>query len=224
MIEAQRAAARRVEAVLTGHSLARLQDDPPVPVAARAAAMDLTQGTLRHLGQLRAVVAQLATRGVPEAPIEALLVVALYQLLHTRAAPYAIVDHAVTATREHSPNRAAAGFVNALLRRFLRERDPLLQRAAREPEGRWSHPAWWVRQLEAQYGAAAAPILEAGLDHPPMALRANLRRIDPIVCAERLAAAGFAHRVLDNGALLLDQPVAAAKLPGYAEGELSIQD
>jgi 16S rRNA (cytosine967-C5)-methyltransferase len=110
------------------------------------------------------------------------------------------------------------------LRRFLRERDTLLQRAAATPEGRWSHPAWWIEKLEAQYPERAELILAAGLDHPPMSLRVNLRRISRDAYLDLLAGERLPVRVLDNGALLLQRPVPAARLPGFAAGLVSIQD
>lgn len=224
MIPAQKAAAERVAAVLGGESLARRIPEPAADLApqARAAALDLTQGTLRHLGRLRAVVALMAVRPL-DRPVEALLLVALYQLWHSRAAPYAIVDHAVRTSRAMGA-AGASGFVNALLRRFLRERDVLLERAAATAEGRWSHPEWWITRLEQQYGEQSTAILAAGLDHPPMSLRPNLRRISGDAYCQLLAAEELPCRVLDNGAVLLLRPVPSSRLPGYQDGLVSIQD
>jgi 16S rRNA (cytosine967-C5)-methyltransferase len=225
VIAAQRAAADRVAAVLAGESLARRSPEREMELApqARAAALDLTQGTLRHLGRLRALVALMAQRPISEPRVEALVLVALYQLWQTRAAPHAIVDHAVRASRVLGA-AGASGFINALLRRFLRERETLLQRAAATPEGRWSHPAWWIAKLQDQHAGEAEAILAAGLDHPPMSLRVNTRRVSRETYLERLAQERLAVRLLDNGALLLERPVPAARLPGFAAGEVSIQD
>lgn len=225
MIAPQRAAAERVAAVLAGESLARRSAGRDVDLApqARAAALDLTQGTLRHLGRLRALVALMAQRPIPERRVEALLLVALYQLWQTRAGAHAIVDHAVRTSRVLGA-ASASGFINALLRRFLREREALLQRAATTPEGRWSHPAWWIAKLQDQYPAEAEQILAEGLQHPPMSLRVNTRRIGREDYLDLLAKDELPARVLDNGALLLERPVPAAKLPGFAAGLVSIQD
>ena len=226
LIEIQRAAAANVAAVLGGHSLAERRRTPDVPAsttAHRGALLDLTQGTLRHLGTLRAILGMLAERGVSDPAIESLLLVALYQLLHTKAAPHAIVNHAVGATRAGGAG-GAAGFVNAALRRFLRERDELLVRAARTPVGRWSHPAWWIQRLREQYSSAAEQILEQGLAHPPMSLRVNPRRIDAARYQDLLRAAGIDAWTQAHGAITLRRPVPAASLPGFAEGLVSVQD
>ena len=225
MIAAQRAAAERVAAVLAGESLARRSPERDVGLSpqARAVALDLTQGTLRQLGRLRALVALMAQRPIPERRVEALLLVALYQLWQTRAGAHAIVDHAVRTSRVLGAP-AASGLVNALLRRFLRERDTLLQRAAATPEGRWSYPAWWIEKIQAEYPDAAEAILAAGLDHPPMSLRVNLRRVSRDAYLDRLNEETIPVRVLENGALLLQRPVPAVRLPGFSAGLVSIQD
>jgi len=224
VIAAQRVAAQRVAAVLAGHSLAqRRSEDDLLAQTDRAAALDLTQGTLRHLGLLRGVVAQMAPRAITDGRVEALLLVALYQLWRTRHAPHAIVDHAVRTVRSLGAD-AATGFVNALLRRFLRERELLLQRAAAAPEGRWSCPKWWIEKLERQLGAHAEAVLAAGLEHPPMSIRVNRRRISLDDYRARLEHAGIGVRRLENDALLLERPVSSTRLPGFDEGLVSIQD
>ena len=65
----------------------------------------------------------------------ALIAVALYQLEHAKAPPFAVVDQAVAAAAEIA-RPAAKGLVNALLRRFLREREALLEAVESEPVGR----------------------------------------------------------------------------------------
>lgn len=226
MIDVQQAAAANIAAVLGGQSLAHA----PTGAGARGfthaqlgALRDLTQGTLRHLGTLRAVLASLAERGIGNRMVESLILVALYQLIHTRAAPHAIVNHAVGAARSGGAPQAA-GFVNAALRRFQREREALLGAAAGSPEGRWSHPAWWIDRLRRQYPVDADTILGQGLTRPPMSLRVNRRRIDPATYGQLLADAQVAVSVQPHGAMTLETPVPAASLPGFADGLVSVQD
>lgn len=217
MKDAQRTAAGRVAEVISGHSLAYAAGESDAMVR------DLTYGTLRHLGTQRVILRLLAPRGVTEPGLEALLSVGLYQLQHTRAAPYTIVDQAVAAARAMGFERAAA-FVNAALRRFLRERDQLVAQAQQEPEGRWSHPAWWIDRLRAEYPDAADTILAAGLSHPPMAIRPNLRRTTLPDYRQRLAAEGIESVDVAPAALLLPKPVPVRRLPGFPEGLVSVQD
>ena len=141
MERAQHLAARAVRQVLAGVTLANAL--PTVEAGEdRALVQELTYGTLRFLGTLRAIVGALAQRGLDPA-VETLLWVALYQLLHTRAPEHAVVDCAVRATaRARRP--AAKGLVNAVLRNFLRRRRAVLSAIEREPEARFSYPQWWV--------------------------------------------------------------------------------
>src|SRR5262249_26689539 len=142
----------------------------------RSLVRELSYGTLRFLGELRALTRQLTDRPPADASVEALLWVALYQLAHTNAPPHAVVDGAVRAT-VRLRRSSARGLVNAVLREFLRRRQALTEAAARAPEARFSYPPWWIARLEAQYGERAHAILDAGNVRPSLALRVNARRI-----------------------------------------------
>ena len=95
----QRRAAEAVLAVLSGNNadtaLARV-DTSGFDGATRAALTDLTYGTLRFLGELRAIVRQFV-HAKPEPQIEALLWVAIYELAHSKTASHVIVSQAVAA-------------------------------------------------------------------------------------------------------------------------------
>ena len=57
-----------------------------------------------------------------------------------------------------------------------------------------------------------------------MALRVNQRRIGPADYLARLTAAEITARLDQNGAILLDKPIPVDRLPGFAEGLVSVQD
>jgi 16S rRNA (cytosine967-C5)-methyltransferase len=64
----------------------------------------------------------------------------------------------VTAAQRRTP--AAAGFINAVLRRFLRERDALVQAVSVTPLGAYNHPLWWIDRIKADWprsGRACSP-------------------------------------------------------------------
>jgi 16S rRNA (cytosine967-C5)-methyltransferase len=140
----------------------------------RAALQDLSYGTLRFYGQLKAVLDLLLHKPLSDEKLRYLLLVALYQLQYSKAASHAVVNHAVRAAQ--GLNAHASGLVNAILRNFLRNQDALLEQAAQHAEGKYSYPQWWIDELDAQYGGQGAAILEAGNTHPPMTLRVNQRR------------------------------------------------
>ena len=141
MQQEQARAARAVERVLAGAALpaalASVDDDPAR--RGRALTQELAYGTLRHFGTLRALTHRLATKPIADPAIAALVAVALYQLEHTRAPAFAVVDRAVSAAALIAKPQAKS-LVNALLRRFLRERETLLTALRADPVARWSYP------------------------------------------------------------------------------------
>lgn len=191
--------------------------------APRAALIDVTHGTLRRYGRSQAIVRALSRQGRSDALVEALLWSALYLLESGRHAPYTIVDQAVRACAllEKWP---AKGFVNVLLRRFLRERKLLQARLQQDPEAHYQHPAWWIDALRGAYPADWERVLEAGNAHPPMCLRVNRRRATPQAMLESLAAAGLVAERIGPVGILLARPVPVERLPGFLQGALSVQD
>ncbi len=224
MQEIQLQAARTVCKVLNGRNLNQVLAEGAARLAPaqRAALQDLSYGPLRYLGQLQAILGQLLHKPLRDDSLRCLLLVALYQLQYGKSAQHAVVDHAVRAARKI--NAGAAGLVNAVLRRFLRDRDALLAQAAASDEGRYSYSQWWIDEIRADYGNRADAILQAGNQHPPMTLRVNRRRIDCAGYLELLAAQDMSARQVGEDALLLARPVPVERLPGFAEGLVSVQD
>ena len=208
-------AARRVARVAGGRSLA----DEPM----RAAVLDLTHGTLRRYGRVHAVVAALSKRGAPDPLVQALLFCALYALDSGRYADYTVVDQAVRACGllERWP---AKGFVNALLRNYLRSRAAVEAAMRSDDEAQHQHPRWWIEELRAAFPQCWGEIVAAGNGHPPMTLRVNTRRTDVASYTERLAAAAIAVQPRGEQGLWLPQPVPVERVPGFAEGHVSVQD
>lgn len=188
----------------------------------RAIVQDLSYGTLRFYGQLAAMLAPLLHKPLKDERLRFLLLVALFQLQYSKSASHAVVDHAVRAARELSP--AASGLVNAVLRNFLRQRETLLATAAKSESSRYSYPQWWIERLRAQYGARADAVLLAGNQHPPMTLRVNQRCTTPTDYLARLAHHGIEASLIEPDAILLARPVGVDKLPGFFDGEVSVQD
>ena len=190
--------------------------------AQRAALQDLSYGTLRFYGQLRALLGLLLHKPMLDQRIYYVLLVALYQLQYSKAAQHAVVDHAVRAAQ--LLNAKVSGLVNAILRNFLRSRDTLLEQAAQHEEGKYSYPQWWIDELRTQYGERSAAILEAGNQHQPMTLRVNRRRGTTADYLAQLTALDLSAQAIEPDALQLDKPVAVDKLPGFFDGLVSVQD
>ncbi len=228
MIEAQRLAAAVVAGVCSGRSLdaelaAAWRRHGELDARARGAAQDLAYGTLRFLGRLEALLDALLKKPLEDARLRALLLVALYQLDRTRAAPHAIVDHAVRACGALGLT-SAKGLANAVLRGFLRRRTELDARVERIATARYSHPQWWIDRLQAQYPGHYARVLEAGNSKPPLTLRVNRRRAGVADYLELLERGGLEGERCGEAAVMLRKAVPAARIPGLAEGLVSVQD
>jgi 16S rRNA (cytosine967-C5)-methyltransferase len=179
---------------------------------------------LRRLGQALAAREWLVPKAPPKG-VDALLLSALALAWPDGEAPYAdhtLVDHAVTAARRR--HAASAAFVNAVLRRFLREQTAVLDAAQRTVPGRFNHPEWWVERLRADWPAQWQALLSANDRHPPMTLRVNTRRGSVSAYLARLSVAGLPGRPVGTHGVVLNSPCPVSRLPGFADGDVSVQD
>jgi 16S rRNA (cytosine967-C5)-methyltransferase len=213
-----------VAAVRAGRSLTDVLAQ--VPATARPGTQALAFTVLRRLGAAGAVREILAPRNPPPV-VDALLTSAIALLWPDEAPPYAdhtLVDQAVTAARHKAP--ASAGFINAVLRRFIRERPALVAQAGRTPLGAWNHPLWWIERVRHDWPAQWQPLLAEAQRHPPMTLRVNARHGSTADYLQRLQAAGLAGRTVPglDAAIVLDAPCPVDRLPGFAQGDVSVQD
>ena len=218
-------AADAVQGVREGKSLTELL--ARVPAELRPGAQALAFTALRRLGGAEAVRQQLAPKAPPPR-VDALLLVALALLWPDPEPAYAdhtLVDQAVHAAKHRAP--ASIGFVNAVLRRFLRERDALVAAAEHSPQGAFNHPAWWIEKLRLDWPAQWQAILAANNRPPPMTLRVHAQRGTAAAYVERLAGLGLPAHALGAPApqaVVLDKPQPVSALPGFAEGLVSVQD
>lgn len=217
------AAAAALQAVRGGQSATAALAAVPAPL--RPAAQALLFHALRQLGRAEALRGQLAGRA-PAPAVDALLCLALALLWDAAQAPYTpftLVDQTVEAARRGGA-KAQAGFVNACLRRFLRERDALVAATDADPVARWNHPRWWIERLQADWPQDWQSVLQAAQQAAPLTLRVNRRRATVAAVARQFADAGIVAQALGADALLLPVPRPVPALPGYAEGTWSVQD
>ena len=213
--------AQALQAVEAGRSLdAALAGVAP---AARPGVQALAFHVLRWLGSARALRRRLVARP-PPAQLDALLTCALALLWPAGTPPYrehTLVDQAVRAARGAG---LASALVNAVLRRFVRERDALVAALQGDELAQWNHPPWWIARLRTDWPQDWQAVLAADNAHPPLTLRVNVRRTSTAAYAARLAAEGVAAQVVGPSAVALTQPVPVARIPGFAQGEVSVQD
>lgn len=226
-----RAAAARAVLEVTdkGHTLdaAVAKSARELPAADRPALQAITFGTIRSLLRLQPAIASLANRDWSKTapPVRALLLTGVFELEDAATPPHAVVTSTVEAVRVLGQPKAA-GYVNALLRRWQRERATALFAADRSPAGRHAHPHWLVQRLERDWAERAPDLLAANNARAPLWLRVNLSRTTREAFLTRLAAAGLAAVGADwvPSAVRLDPPVPVEAIPGFAEGLCSVQD
>ncbi|MDO8287035.1 MAG: 16S rRNA (cytosine(967)-C(5))-methyltransferase RsmB [Rhodoferax sp.] len=197
-----------------------------VPTDLRPGVQALAFHVWRNLGRAQALRKQLAPRAPPPAA-DALLCVALALAWRDAEAPYdmfTLVNQTVEAAKRNPSTKAQASFLNACLRRFLREKDALVAATDADPVAFWNHPAWWIKRLQHERPGQWREILQAANRHAPMTLRVNVRKTSPTAYLASLQQAGIAAIGGLDAAIVLERPVGVQHLPGFEQGLVSVQD
>lgn len=197
---------------------------------ARGAIQDIAYTTLRRLGRAEALIRLLVPKR-PAAPVESLLCCALALVSdeeETSGAPryaeFTVVDQAVEAAAAHPETAAAKNMINAVLRRFLREREALMQQTNGNPTAVWNYPAWWIKAVQSAYPDAWQDVLATGNRAPPLTLRVNRRKTSVEDYLKCLADHGMDALRIGEQAIRIEKPVPVSRLPGFSEGMASVQD
>jgi 16S rRNA (cytosine967-C5)-methyltransferase len=197
-----------------------------VPENLRAATQALSFHAWRHKGRAVALRSLMANKP-PAAPADALLCLALGLLSdpdQTSYDTFTLVNQTVEAAKRSAKTKQQAHFINACLRRFLREAPNLLATVAVRAEARWNHPLWWIKQIQKDHPQQWERILTAANRHPPMTVRVNVRKMEPVAYQQALDAAGIQVLRASGSLMELAQPVPVHSLPGFAQGWVSVQD
>lgn len=226
-LDVRAAAAAVIGDVLGGASLnqvlaPRLDQVRP---ADRGLLQQLCYGTLREGPRLQALLKLLLEKPLrgKDRDVQALLLCGLYQLDHTRVPDHAAVAATVEASRVMK-KQWAGGLANAVLRRYLREREQLAQ--SLDPAAAAGYPPWLYGKILTQWPHDSAAILDAGNQQPPMTLRTNARQVGASDFLARLRDLDVeaSPGALSPYAIRLAQPMDVLELPGFAEGQVSVQD
>jgi len=228
------ATARCVLAVQQGQSLSDVL--PKVEGHLRPGVQALTFHVLRHWGTVSAVARRLADRA-PAPPALALMHSALALLLPSAAqaqdqpwasgvvyAEHTVVNQAVQAAKADPKLMRTAAFLNACLRRYLRERDDLLAEVVLDPVAQYNHPLWWIERVQRDHPEQWRAILTASKQAAPMALRVNPRRTTPTLLQAALHQQGVSSTPFGDHGLVLDKALPVQHIPGFEQGDCSVQD
>ena len=209
---------------------------------------EMAAGAMRRWGHLGALVQAMQSRPeqinranlsaeVAHRLADALLRVALHCLESEPDKAHRIVDQAVECAKRVAPGSAA--YINAILRRFGREREALLAKVKDQPIARWNFPPWWIESLQREYPAAWEQVLTAALSPSPLTLRVNRRRTSRPALLRRLLESGHQPKLPGHphtpstgalgklwleDAIVLDPSTSPLVLPGFDAGHFSVQD
>jgi len=202
-----------------------------VEVDLRPGVQALSFHVWRWLGTAESIKSYLAKRAPPP-QADALLCVALAILCgesgSLRYEPFTLVDQAVEAAKRSPHTNASGSFINACLRRYLREKDVLTQKALSHPVGQWNHPQWWIKRLKIDHPNAWQDILRSNNTHAPLSMRVNTRKSS---VASYLIACSASNNIAINGVGKLgkfgvgfNKAIPIHEILGFADGTVSVQD
>ena len=160
-----------------------------------------------------------------EPEVHALLVLGLVQLEILELQDYAAVAATVEAVRALNRPRLS-GLVNAVLRRWQRERTTLIAELDAQPQSRYAMPPWLTKTIASDWPAQADAVLADSNREPPLMLRANRRRVSRDALVEQLRAGGYtvdAHPWLSDG-IVLPHSSDVTRMPGFTQGLFAVQD
>lgn len=182
-------------------------------------------GVCRHYFRLETMADSLLKKRPKALEVWVALLIGLYQLHYLRIPDYAVVKETV-ALLEQIKKPWAKGLVNAVLRTFCREQDTLLLSLQGNEAFIHGHPKWFINRLKIAWPAHWQKILEANDTHPPMSLRVNAKHGSVAAYLARLEAADIEAKPLQYASqgVVLTKPCDVHELPGFTEGDVSVQD
>ncbi len=227
--------------VETGSSLATLlpRTLDTVPPQQRPLVQELSYGVLRWYYRLDGLLTEMLVKPLrgKKITVHYILLVGLYQLLYLDKPVYAVVKETVNTAVELNQGWAK-NLVNAILRRFLREHDQLLEKLSHSWCTLYAYPDWLIAQIKNDckaLGVDPLNVFTAGNQRPPMILRVNQNKQSVQEYRQVLQAVDIGSRILNDenwphyslyfqDALLLEKPQSVEHLPGFAAGAVSVQD
>lgn len=189
---------------------------------------EICYGVLRYLPELENDVRHLVKKPIKgkQRVFHFLLLVGVYQIRYMRIPDHAAVSETVAATKPLK-NSHMKSLVNAVLRGFLRSQeagDKVNEKLAAPIK--YNHPGWFIKKVQEGYPEKWEAILEANQQKPPMWLRVNQQHHTSEEYQALLSEAEIEIATVEpkSQAIALAKPLDVAKLPGFDQGWVSIQD
>ena len=188
---------------------------------------DLCYGSLRWHEPLSALLDVLLSKQLKrkDKDVECLIRIGLYQIIYQKTPDHAAVGETVNALKGLKKPWAKK-LVNAVLRNYLREQDNFQEEVQKRQVVRHAFPKWLIDELKHAWPDNWETILQASNQRAPMSLRVNLNRQSRDQYLEKLDSADIKANSIEpvKTAIRLDKPCNVYDLPGFTEGEVSVQD
>jgi 16S rRNA (cytosine967-C5)-methyltransferase len=215
--------------VLDGQSINQILPNKPKDLSGKdqALAKQLLFGSLRFFHQLELISKHLMDKPIKNKDKDILLIIVmgLYQLKYLSIPDHAALSESVKLTKKQG-KQWASGLVNAVLRRYQREKVTIEKSMAESSIFNYSHPDWIIEQLYQDWPNDAKAILLGNNQQAPMILRANTLRNSRETYLEKLNQEKLLakpHPLAVDG-ILLDKAVDVNQLPGFKTGDVTVQD
>ncbi len=226
---ARQASLKTLKQVFSGQSLSVAQTqiiDKLEDKRDRGLSNEIVNGVLRWRWQLEFFISQLLIKQLKpkDSDVQLILLMALYELTECRTPDYAIINEAVELVRK-SGKKWAASLVNAVLRRFTREKEKLILLISQD-QVRYSHPDWILEKIKNDWPDNWKQILNANNQRPAFWLRVNQQHYSAAQYQQLLTESEIDSSItgLADHALKLSHGIDVRLLPGFAQGAVSVQD
>ncbi len=226
---ARSASLKALKQVFNGQSLSAVQvhtTDKLEDARDRGLANEIVNGVLRWRWRLEFFISSLLNKPLKpkDIDVQLVLLMALYELDECRTPDYAVINESVELVRK-SGKKWASGLVNAVLRNFTREKEKLIS-SIKDGVVLYSHPAWLLEKIKADWPQHWQQILAANNQRPAFCLRVNQLLYSVSQYQQLLTEDGLASSTVElaDFALKLEHGVDVRLLPGFAEGAVSVQD
>ncbi len=215
--------------------LERALDGAKLSAADRGLCQELVYGVVRWQVTLDWLIAQKTHGRTQKAALQNLLRLGLYQIFWLNRIPYHAAVHETVELAKRNGFGPQAGFVNAVLRGYLREADvtkkSLDQLKAAQPAPGFSHPEWLVERWLKRWGQECTrQLLEWNNTPPRNFARVNTLKTDPARLLEQWRVENveydFSRRdwCEENSVFELKSHPSLATLPSFRQGLFYVQD
>ena len=185
----------------------------------------LVYGVCRYFWQLDAIAQSLLRKPLKDkdSDIYFLVLIGLFELLHSQTAEHAIIDECVKVCDE-CKKTWAKNMVNAVLRHCSRDKDKALSCIGQSAAATYSHPNWIIKMIEQDWPQQAQQILSANNQQAPMHLRINQQQTTLTDYLQQCKQQSIAAQRHPIAGISLQQPCAVSQLPHFKQGYCSVQD